>query len=346
MQLVNRSYSRTGAALFALALSCTLSRPSLAEDAPSDEALSESRRAEAKAKYQSGVEAYEKRHYKDAVDLFLEADHIAPSAPLSFNIGRAYERLGDDTSALRWYRDYLRRSAGAQNADSVRELVTKLALSLSKKGVQQVTVLSSPAGATVNVDQQPVGVTPWTGELAPGKHRVLLTLRGYADTEQEFELAATEPLDVSLRLEAAKPGVVASPAPSENATAAPPAAAGVAPVAPVAPVSTEARGLGPWPWITLGAGAAALGGSLAFELMRRSAEDDAKHDPTQLGFQESVDRMQSRKTTARVLLGIGGAAVVTGAVLVFVDRKSRAPRTQVGLFCVPGECSFSAGRAF
>ncbi|HET9934010.1 MAG TPA: PEGA domain-containing protein, partial [Polyangiaceae bacterium] len=190
--------------LVALAVSGA-ARSSLAADPPSDEALSEARRNEAKAKYQAGVEAYDKHRYKDAVDLFLEADKAAPSAALSFNIGRAYERLGDDTSALRWYRDYLRRSVNAPNAAAVRETVEKLAVALSKKGLQQVTVLSSPAGATVTVDEQAVGVTPWTGELSPGKHQVLLTLRGYSDGAQEFELRPTEPLDLSLRLEAATP---------------------------------------------------------------------------------------------------------------------------------------------
>src|SRR6188768_3430359 len=160
-----------------------LARPPQAfADAPSDEAAMEQRRAEAKTKYQEGAQAYSAGRYKDAVDLFLAADRLAPSAPLSFNIGRAYERLGDDSSALRWYRDYLRRNASAQNADDVREIVSKLSLALAKKGVQQVSVFSTPAGATISLDEQPVGVTPGTFDLPPGKHHVLLSLRGYKDS--------------------------------------------------------------------------------------------------------------------------------------------------------------------
>ncbi|MFZ5892385.1 MAG: PEGA domain-containing protein [Myxococcota bacterium] len=316
------------------------------DDAPSDEAASEARRAEAKSKYQAGVEAYEKRRYKDAVDLFLAADRLAPSAPLSFNIGRAYERLGDDSSALRWYRDYLRRSSGAQNADAVRELVGKLAESLAKKGVQQVSVFSTPAGATVSVDEQPMGVTPWTGDLPPGKHHVLLSLRGYADTERDFELTANEPLDLNLRLDVAK-------APEPSASSAPPGAAPIAPTtvpgvttAPAPAHQEPSRGLGVWPWVTLGVGAAALGGAFTFEMLRRSAEDDAKNDDTQLGFQSAVDSMESRKTTARVLLGVGSAIVITGGVLVFIDASSRSNRTQVGFSCLPGACGFSAKGRF
>ena len=69
-----------------------------AAETPSDERI-----AEAKARYQEGARAYEEQRYKDAVDLFLEADRIVSSAPLSFNIARAYEKLGvsDRTSAVR-----------------------------------------------------------------------------------------------------------------------------------------------------------------------------------------------------------------------------------------------------
>jgi len=81
-----------------------LPRPAAADPAaPSDEADTEQRRSDAKAKYLKGAEAYNAGHYKDAVDLFLAADHLAPSAPLSFNIARAFEKLGDDSGALRWY---------------------------------------------------------------------------------------------------------------------------------------------------------------------------------------------------------------------------------------------------
>ena len=44
----------------------------------------------------------------------------------------------------------------------------------------------------------PVGVTPWTGEIAPGKHHLLLSERGYADAERELVLAADVALDVSV----------------------------------------------------------------------------------------------------------------------------------------------------
>jgi tetratricopeptide (TPR) repeat protein len=328
--------------LFLLVLS--LPAPAWAADeapaATASPSAADNRRAEAKTRYEQGAAAYAAGRFKDAVDLFLEADSLAPSAPLSFNIARAYEKLGDDSGALRWYRDYLRRSPDAANAKDVQAIVDKLENRLSQKGVQQLTVMSTPTGATVAVDGRPVGVTPWTGDLLPGRHRVELSLRGYDDKAQEVDLAAHRAQDVTIGL-------------SAQATPNAPAAAAVAPVAP-APSSepkdqpSEAGGgLGVWPWVTLGAGGVALGGALVFELMRRSSESDAEADKTQIGYQEKLDEMESRQTTARILAGVGGALVIAGGILVVVDMSSDKKQTaSLGIAPTPGGAFATASGRF
>jgi tetratricopeptide (TPR) repeat protein len=112
----------------------------------------EQRRNSAKARYEEGVEAYRATRYADAVRLFLEADAISPSAALSYNIARAYEKLADDAQTLRWYRNYLRLDPNAKNAAEVRGYVESLSAKLAKQGIQQLTVLTTPAGATVAID--------------------------------------------------------------------------------------------------------------------------------------------------------------------------------------------------
>src|SRR5205814_3706725 len=117
--------------------------------------------------------------YADAVEQFLAADRLAPSAALSYDVARAYEKLGQASLALRWYRDYLRRAHDAPDAEQVRRTVRTLQNTLRDKGVQQVTVRSTPRGATVAIDGEPVGVTPWSGDLPPGRHRATLVYEGY-----------------------------------------------------------------------------------------------------------------------------------------------------------------------
>jgi hypothetical protein len=200
--------------------------------------------------------------------------------------------------------------------------------------------MSTPTGATVAVDGRPVGVTPWTGDLLPGRHRVELSLRGYDDKAQEVDLAAHRAQDVSIGLQA-------------QATPNAPAAVAVAPVAQPTPSepkdqsSETGGGMGIWPWVTLGAGGAALGGALVFELMRRSSESDAEADKTQIGYQEKLEEMESRQTTARILAGVGGALVIAGGVLVVLDMTSDKKQTaSIGIAPTPGGAFATASGRF
>jgi hypothetical protein len=332
------------------ALLVAVSSPALAQSqspgaSPTDLAAEESKRAEAKTRYEQGVDAYKKNRFKDAIDLFLAADHLAPSAPLSFNIARAYEKIGDDSGSLRWYRDYLRREPGAKNAEDVKKIVGELQQSLAKKGVQQLTVLSSPPGATVAIDGRPVGVTPFTGEFPPGTHQVDFSLRGYADAQQQVDVSATESRDLMVRME--RPADTAATPASAAVPAATPAQQ-PAPI-PTTPTYSDTQASGPkfgiWPWVTMGTGAAVLGGSLAFELSRRSAESDAKNEPTQIGRQSKIDTMQKRQTTARVLAGVGGALVLVGGTLLVLDLSSAhgTQKVTVGLSLEPSGYGLWAG---
>jgi tetratricopeptide (TPR) repeat protein len=337
------------------ALALSLGAPSTAfaqAAAAVDPTTPEGKRAEGKARYERGADAYAKGRYTDAIDLFLQADALAPSAALSFNIARAYEKIGDGPNALRWYRDFRRRAPDAKNGPEVDKRVAELEAELAKKGVQQLTILTSPAGATVIVDDQPVGVTPFTGQFPPGRHRVAISLKGYADTAQDVEVTADHARDLSVPL---VPDTRRPAAPVVEGEGAAPLAAQNAgsPASSTTPAQSD-RAQGPrfgiWPWIGLGAGAVALGGAGAFELARRSAEKDAEDDHTQVGYKENYDRMTSRQTTSRVLAAVGGALVVTGGVLLVLDLTSRPAkkdeRASFGVGCLPGGCAINAWGQF
>jgi tetratricopeptide (TPR) repeat protein len=293
----------------------------------------EQARSAAKVRYTAGVAAYREGRYREAVEHFLEADRLAPSAAFSFNIARAYSQASDLPNALRWYRDYLRRSPDASNASEVRARVLEYERELAKRGLQQLTIESTPPAATVVLNDKPVGVTPWTGELRPGNYRLELSLRGFADATRNVVLPPEHALDVSVDLtrssEAAKaPGPVGADTgtgkkPSDTAVAAAPADA--------AKSDASAKKFGNWPWITLGAGGVVLSGALVFELLRDNSEDRARRERTQIGFHDALEQMRSRQTTARVLAGVGSALLLGGGVLVGLDLLPAAKRKSVSL---------------
>jgi hypothetical protein len=309
-------------------------RFALADNGPASAASTEQQRAQAKTKYEQGVEAFRNERYADAVQLFLEADALAPSAALSFNVARAYESLADDAATLRWYRNYLRLEPQSPKANEVQASIKKLSESLAKKGIQQLTVLSTPAGATVAIDDRALGVTPLTVELRPGVHQVLLTLRGFADAARSFTLEAPTPLDLSLELTAAPSALPASAPPIVvGATSAPP------------PKDNRGPRFGVVPWIALGAGAVALGGAAVFEVRRRSAQNAALADHTQIAAEDHLETRNSCQTTARVLLGVGGVLAATGAVLLVFNLRS-TPQSQTVIRSRPGGATLSFERSF
>lgn len=300
-------------------------------EAPSSEAVVESRREHAKLEFKRGSQLYEAGQYRDAVAAFMAADKLAPSAALSFNIALAYEKLDDASGALRWYRDYLRRSPRAPNATSVEARVNELSIKLGRRGQQQLTVVSIPDGASLQIDGRPVGVTPFTGELPLGPHRVRLELSGYRAADRELTLSPNAARELNVTLDASASPAVQAEKSGKNTDA--------------TLRDSDGRRFGVAPWLFVGGGLASLGGALGFELARRSRQDDARNAPSQVAFKPEADAMQRHQTTARVLAGVGGALFVTGGVmLLFNTRAPAAPRVALG--CTPSGCNAAAQGSF
>jgi tetratricopeptide (TPR) repeat protein len=150
--------------------------------------------------FEKGVTAYREGRFYDAVDIFLETNRLYPDPKLSYNVGKSFEGLGNQPGALRFYREYLRRLPDAPDAHEVDSHVHQLEQALSQKGLQQMTVISVPDGATVKLDGQAVGVTPWTGESFAGKHRIVLEAAGYQRNESVLELDPHRARDFNFEL--------------------------------------------------------------------------------------------------------------------------------------------------
>jgi len=331
-------------ATFATVTACALLAPSAVAGpsaAHGAAAQDDSSAAKARAElfFKNGIKAYRHHHYKDAIDAFLQAHHVYPSPTLSFNAARAYEKLQDNAGALRFYRAYLRQAPDASDRKLVRRRIEKLEAALHKKGVQQLTIMSDPDGATVVIDDRPVGVTPWTGEIYPGRHHLRLRREGYQDAERDFELPDLRAIDLDATLDRA-------PATAPSPTAPPPAATHP-PLAATHPRRDELphHGVRLPTWIAFGAGVAALGGAAVFEGLRRGSEGSVKSEPTQVARASAYDQMKSRQTTARILAIAGGAALVVGGVLLYVDLSSGGSEksARLALGCAPGGCNANLG---
>ena len=292
-------------------------------------AAPETLQASAEAHYEQGVQAYRVQRYRTAIEHFLAADSMVPSPALSYNVARAYERLDEAPRALEYYRIYLRRGADPKNEAEVRARIHEIETLLARRGVQQITVRSDPPLASVSIDGRARGVTPWTGELELGQHRVVVH-HGSLERQLEVSLTAERALDLDVSL-----GPTAAPA-----AAAPKAAAASPPRATTKESSVIPNYL---PAAVAGAGAVALAGAGVYELLRRDAESDAKDADYQPTYHDYRDRMLTYQTTARVMASVGGVLVLTGGVLAVIRHSSNSKPEQelpsVALACDDVGCA-------
>jgi tetratricopeptide (TPR) repeat protein len=291
-------------------------------------------RDQAQAHFERGRQAYREARYQDAIDAFLQAYKLDPDPVLVFNVGQAWEKLGNVPTALRSYREYLRLSPQAEDRATVAASIRNLEGRLREKGVQQVSIYSTPAGAEVVLDGKHVGQTPWTSEIAPGRHEALLRLGSYGAVRKEFMLQADRAMDIDVDMEKGAPGGAAT-----RTTA----GGGSASATPTPP-----RKVRPWTWATMAVGVGLLGGSLGLELARRSSVDDASSAATQLRYQELYDAANRRQLGARILLGVGVAALAASGILLYLDlrRGRETPAPTVALGCAQDGCGVILTRSF
>jgi tetratricopeptide (TPR) repeat protein len=284
---------------------------------------------QAKQLYLLGAEAFGAQRNADAIRYFRSAARLVPSPKLTYNIALAYDEMGDTGPALAAFRAFLTEEPDSQHGADVTQRVAELEHRLQTGGVQLVTVTSDPPGATLRVAGEALGVTPWTGVLAPGSYQVRLDLPGYTARTLEVAVASDQPVDVRLALEQ-----------HSNTAHAEPGSHSL---------------IQPLTWSLLGVGVGALTGGIAFELSRAQSSQRAAHATSAESAAEARGAAHAKQMTSLLLLGAGGGFLIAGSVLLVLDlnheqptpanvarTKSVARDSALALPCTPGFCGVLA----
>jgi PEGA domain-containing protein len=275
----------------------------------------------AKQLYALGAEAFAARQNAEAIGYFRRAAALVPSSKLTYNIALAYSEMGDAGRALGQYRAYLRQEGSRASADVLRR-IRELESKLAANGVQQLSVSSRPAGATVRVGGEAVGVTPWAGELTPGVYQISLDLPGHEPSRHTVTLAADESGELDVEL---------SPQPRQNA-----------------PEPGHLKSITPLTWSFLGVGVGAISGGVAFELSRAASSERAGRASSAVAAAEARGAADAKQMSSILLLGFGGGFLIGGGVLLLLDLSGNentnahdaAPHVeaQLGMPCTPDFC--------
>ncbi len=303
-------------ACVALAAATTLVAPSARADG--DKALAESL-------FQAGRTLMEQHEYAQACPKFEDSQRQDPSPGTLLNLGECYEALGRTASAWAEYQaaaSMARARGRSEQEQSALDHSKRIAPRLSKLEIDAPA--SAVTGMVVRRDAVDVG----TGSLGvavavdPGSHRIEVSAPGYKPWSTSVDVGKEAAL-VRVAIPALEPAPAAATLPPGTATSPTPSPA---PATHDVGTGGSTRTLG---FVVGGAGVVVIGVGAVFGVLASKQASDAKNDPalcpnevcTPAGRSE-IDSAKSKALISTIGVGVGAAALVTGAVLVFTAHPS------------------------
>jgi tetratricopeptide (TPR) repeat protein len=272
--------------------------------------------------FSEGNVLYDKGDYAGALKKFEEARSRYPSYKIDLNIATALVDLGRVTEAAETYERFLQRGSALAPDEILLSARAKLKNLRARLG--RLSVTCSVEGATLKVDDKPIGLTPrqLPVYLHPGDHRFEACKQGYTCSTEAVTVTAGEQRELTLTL---------SEAP---ATAAPPAESAEAPTGQAGSGWKATTG-----WVTLGVGGASLITGVIFGAMVSSKSDEhaeAIADGKTYGeLQEIADAGRRYETVQIATLIIGGVALAAGGGLLLWHYLGRGGESRSSAFVAP-----------
>lgn len=306
--------------------------------------------AEARERFDRGIQLFDAGDYEPALVEFLRAHEIAPNYVVLLNIAHAYHRLGRPAQAVDAFERYL--AEGGERVHATRRAEVLRELDALRPRVGEIVVnVTRPALAVVYLDDIEVGHTPLDAPLrvGAGQHVVEVRAEGFLSFRREVAVAgrASVAVDVALSPVAEVEPVVPVVGPTTDPET--PVASGDDVIsAEVEAVLRRRRSMRTASYVMAGLAAVTLVTTLALALWNRSEysqweEQDYEfeerfrqaEDPLEQGLEDDwnehqhwLTEIQAMDTINWVLLGVGVAAAVTWAGLFFgaPDAPERATR--------------------
>ena len=326
---------RSSRAALALALASSLMLAAGAASAQTDQ-----EKAAARELATQGAKALDAHQYAQALDLVTRAQALVNAPTHLLMIARSQVGLGRFVAAQETYLKLIRMDlapsapAAFKNAQSV----AKDELAAVEPKIAQLRIMLDGIGArspTVQMDGAPVpgALLGVYQPVDPGRHEVTVAVTGIAPLKGTVDLVAADKKDIHIAVpEGGPPGTGAAVVPVDNGGGTPPT-----------PPPADTGGGGfftPLRWAGLAAGVVGLGGVVvgaAFFAKSGSTTSAANTlcggpppavCPKSVMSQVMSDESSaaSQKTIGAAGLGVGGALVATGVVLIILGKpKSAAP---------------------
>jgi tetratricopeptide (TPR) repeat protein len=155
---------------------------------------------EAKRHYAQGVVFFRGERYEQAIAEFTEAWSLWENPTILYGLAQANERLLRVPRAIDFYRRYLDRApADASNRQEVEDTIRGLTSLLAD------VTFESNVPAKVFTNDEEIGESPGTIQLATGRYEIELRAEGYETERQSLQIAARSHRTLQFTLRRAAP---------------------------------------------------------------------------------------------------------------------------------------------
>ncbi len=287
---------------------------------------------EARKHFFQGVAFADQQRLPEALAEFERCYALYPSYGTLYNIAQVHAALGHAVAAVETFEKYLADGKDAifpeQRARAEAELAAQ------RQRIGELTVRVSPADAQLLIDDNVIARdgAATSVRLVAGPHRVSAVLAGHRTEQRPVEVVAQRETNLQLTLEPLAPAT-APPAPQP-----PPAVAAPAAARDWASHDRSTQQLAGF--VVGGVGLVGAGVGLAIALTGQAKHRDAL-EQWAAGDKDTARATESssasQKTAGYVVLGVGGAVTLTGAVLALT---ARAPASSTARALSPRRTAF------
>jgi hypothetical protein len=257
---------------------------------------------QARARFQEGVDYFDRQNYEAARASFLQAYALKKHPAVLLNLGLSCLKSNHPLEALTYLKQFLR---DATNPSAQQRSEAEAGIRDAKAKLGQVEV-TAPSGTEITIDNDRVGTTPLAEpvDVEPGPKAVRARLPdGSTDTQRisvsagqkvqaKFGASAAPPLVAPVPVPVPTPGpATSSPEPTGPAT--PPPSAETAETGSKKNLFSRPATLVPV-WIGVGFAAVGTGLAIGFYFAKQSAQDNANSLSTEITSKATAEGLAAR----------------------------------------------------
>lgn len=300
--------------------------PAHAQVSPWTEGVSEENKTQAKDLLAHGNQLLLEKKYVEALEVYQKAITFWDHPAIRFNMVRCFIQLGRTLEAHESIEKALKYGAAPHEETVYNEAVAYQKLLANQVG--DLTVSCNQPDIALTLDGKPLaGACPGTQttRVLTGEHQIVGTKQGLLTKTVQVVVAAGAPRTIDVKLD---------------------------------PLAKAARIEHRWPqwvpWSVFGGGLAVAGVGILFQVLGQSQMEDYDRwvdttctnncppgDPRREQFAHLEDAAELKSTIGVSLMITGGAAVATGAVMLFLNRGRTVYPAAVEVAPSPGGATVS-----